>query len=83
MQENGFQGVDMKRWYLIPGMLTILVLGMIWGLGVLATDANHVDASADDKERAFTNQSLEGKWGFSDRTTVVPPAVPNQSPPSR
>ena len=63
---NGFQEVDMKRRYLIPGVLTTLALGMILGLSVLVTDAKHIDVSADDDERAFTNQSLEGKWGFSD-----------------
>jgi hypothetical protein len=42
-------------------------------------DAKHIDASAND-ERAFTNLSLKGKWGFSDRATVVPPAVPEPIP---
>jgi hypothetical protein len=28
----------------------------------------------------FTNQSLEGKWGFSDQATLVPPAVPEPIP---
>jgi hypothetical protein len=64
---------------LIPGALTTLALGVILGLSVLATDAKHIDASADD-ERAFTNQSLEGKWGFSDQATLVPPAVPEPIP---
>jgi hypothetical protein len=65
----------MKRWYLTLGALATLVLGVILGLGVLATDANHVDASANDDERAFTNLSLKGKWGFSDQATLVPPAA--------
>ena len=56
----------MKRRYLIPGVLTTLALGVILGLSVLVTDAKHIDVSAGDDERAFTNQSLEGKWGFSD-----------------
>ena len=69
----------MKRWYLTLGVLTILALGVILGLSILATDAKHIDASAND-ERAFTNLSLKGKWGFSDRATVVPPAVPEPIP---
>jgi hypothetical protein len=70
----------MKRWYLTLGALATLVLGVILSLGVLATDANHVDASANDDERAFTNLSLKGKWGFSDQATLVPPAAPEPIP---
>jgi hypothetical protein len=69
----------MKRWYLTLGALITLALGMILGISVLAMDTKHIDASADD-ERAFTNQSLEGKWGFSDQGTLVPPAVPEPIP---
>jgi hypothetical protein len=69
----------MKRWYLTLGALITLALGVILGMSVLAMDTKHIDASADD-ERAFTNQSLRGKWGFSDRATLVPPAVPELIP---
>ena len=69
----------MKRWYLTLGALITLALGVILGLSALAMDTKHIDASADD-ERAFTNQSLEGKWGFSDQATLVPPAVPEPIP---
>jgi hypothetical protein len=69
----------MKRWYLTLGTLSTLALGVILGLSVLATDTRHIAAN-DDAESTFTNLSLKGTWGFSDRATLVRPAVPEPIP---
>ncbi len=74
--------VLLRKWLVLGmGGVLLLALAVLLGTGVwtmVGDDAGPPTVSADDD--GFTNESIEGAWGFSASGTVLPPALPAATP---
>ncbi len=65
----------MKRVGIFIGLTTlVLAVALVSVVAVVADDDD------DDDDRVFTNESIEGRWGFSAQGTILPPALPDATP---
>ncbi len=64
----------MKRTITLVGIV-VVALAVLFSVGTLLATPSVAD---DDDD--FTNESIEGDWGFSASGTIVPPAVPTNTP---
>ncbi len=58
--------------------IAVLSVALLCGLGVLLSHSGL--AGEDDGDTVFDNRSVQGRWGWSGRGSLVPPAVPEAVP---